>query len=450
MFNKALTYSYTDILKIALPLAVGNMAYTLIAVFDVYFMKEVGVAEQGAIGYAGLVYSFLFMVGFAYTKGSQILVAGRRGGNREQKIGEVVNSSIAVLLLFALIIFLAITFRGRTTLGFLFQDKEVIDAAVEYLNIRRWAFFFSFTGAVFIAYYSGIERTYILAAAIVTMSFLNILLNYVLIFGKLGFPALGIRGAAWASNIAEIVSLLILLAGTLRRKRIARHGLFLLTGLSRRVISEISRLSFPLVIQSLIGLGAWLIFFTMIENYMGQEALASSQVVRSIYMLLGVSTFAFASSTHSVVGNLSGAGKIDEIIPSIKRIALLSVALIALFTLPVFLIPTKILSFFAEPPIVKLSMASTMVALGALFIYAVATVIFNGIVAVGKTYVSLSIEFATITFYSLFLYILFHNEPPSLAVAWLTEWLYWGAIGLLSLFYFKWGNWQNAKRLDGA
>lgn len=435
VLTRRLSYSYRDILAIALPLAVGNLAYTLIAVFDVYFMKSVGIAEQGAIGYSSLVYSFLFMIGFSYTKGTQILVARRVGQGDVSGVGAVVNNSLVVLTVFAAVIWALITVGSHATLSFLFQEQAVIDAAHDYLIVRRWAFFFSFAGAVMIAYFSGIERTMVLAAAIVTMSVLNIFLNYVLIFGHYGFPALGIRGAAWASNIAEVVSLLILLLGTLRRGRVLRHALFQFKGLSVAIIRKISFISFPLVIQAWLGLGAWLIFFTVVENRMGQDALASSQVVRSIYMLLGVTTFAFASSTNTVVGNVLGQRRPAEVVPLLARISLLSMALVGLFTVPVLVMPRTVLVWFAEPGIVDLSVRPLVVTMGALFVYAVSTVVFNGIVATGRTYVTLTIELATIVVYSLYLWALFQGGNPTLAVAWTTEWIYWGFIGVLSAVY---------------
>lgn len=438
---KNLSYSYKDILKIAFPLMVSNFFFTLIAVTDIGFMREIGVTEQAAIGYISLLYLFFFMAGFSYTRGAQILIAQKDGQNKHKAIGLILDNMLVVLMCVATLLWLILFFWGRAILEAILQDPDVIEASYAFLNIRKWGFFASFLGSAMIAYYSGIGRTKILAVAIITMSVSNIFMNWVLIFGHFGFPALGIKGAAYASNLAEFLSTGIMIAGIVVLNLKEKNHLFYFQKITKDIISKITNLSFPLVVQTLIGLAAWVVFFTLIEK-MGKAELAISNNVKQIYTLLGIPTYALASSTNTVIGNLVGQKKIDEIIPTLKRIIIISSILIFLFTLPTFIFPKMLLTLISEKGLVGDSIGPLYVALVALWLYGFSTILFNCIASIGASLHSLIVETITIVVYLFFVYIIFYILDVNLTVAWTTELFYWGSLALLSLLYLRFFNWK--------
>jgi putative MATE family efflux protein len=436
-----LTYSFKDIFKIALPLMVSNFFFTLIAVTDIGFMSVIGVTEQAAIGYISLLYLFFFMAGFSYTRGAQILIAQKDGQNKHKSIGLILDNMLVVLMGVALVLWLILFFYGKAILENILQDPDVIKASWAFLDIRKWGFFASFLGSALIAYYSGIGRTKILAAAIISMSVSNIFLNWVLIFGHFGFPALGIQGAAYASNFAEFLSTGIMLLGLSVLKLRKKNHLLYFNTINKDVIIKISSLSFPLVVQTLIGLAAWVVFFTLIEK-MGKAEIAISNNVKQIYTLLGIPTYALASSTNTIIGNLVGQRKIEEIIPTLKRIILISSVCIGLFTLPTFLFPGHLLGLISEEGLVKDSIYPLFVALVALQLYGFSTILFNCIASIGASLHSLIVETVTIVVYLGFIYFIFYVLEANLTIAWTTEWFYWGSLALLSLSYLSLVNWK--------
>jgi MATE family multidrug resistance protein len=438
---KNFTYSYRDIFNIALPLMVSNFFFTLIAVTDIGFMSVIGVTAQAAIGYISLLYLFFFMAGFSYTRGAQILIAQKDGQNKHKAIGLILDNMLVVLMGVALFLWLILFLFGRIILENILQDPDVIIASYAYLDIRKWGFFASFLGSALIAFYSGIGRTKILAVAIISMSVSNIFLNWVLIFGHFGFPALGIQGAAYASNFAEFLSTGIMLIGLHVLKLRKKNHLLYFSAISKNIIVKITNLSFPLVVQTLIGLAAWIIFFTLIEK-MGKAELAISNNVKQIYTLLGIPTYALASSTNTIIGNLVGQKKIDEIIPTLKRIILISSVCIAIFTLPTFLFPVQLLGLISEESLIQHSIYPLFVALIALQLYGFSTILFNCIASIGASLHSLIIETITIFFYLAFIYLIFYVLEVNLTIAWTTEWFYWGSLALLSLAYLSLVNWR--------
>ena len=223
---KNLSYSYKDIIALSFPLMISNFFYTLISFADVVFMKEIGLVEQGAINFVALLYLIFFMISFAYTKGTQIFIAQKDGENKQSHIGIIIDNTIFVLAIVGFAIFLLFQFFSREILHFFLSDQAVLESALLYLDIRKYGFLFGFLGSILIAYYSGIGRVFVLAIAVVSMSVTNIVLNWVFIFGHFGFPAMGIQGAAYASNIAELVSISIMLLGIYHHRFHKKHLLF--------------------------------------------------------------------------------------------------------------------------------------------------------------------------------------------------------------------------------
>lgn len=420
---------------------VSNFFYTLIAVTDIGFMKEIGVTAQAAIGYISLIYLFFFMAGFSYTRGAQILIAQKNGQQKHRAIGIILDNITVVLLVVAAILWLILQFGATEILNFALKDKDVIHDSLEYLSVRKWGFFASFLGSALIAYFSGIGKTAILAVAIVSMSLSNIFLNWVLIFGHFGMPALGIKGAAYASNIAEFLSLFIMIAGIYFLKLRHKNHLFYFTKIRKNIILQITNLSLPLVLQTLIGLAAWLTFFTLIEK-LGKNELAISNNVKQFYTLLGIPTYALASSTNTVIGNLVGQRKLKEILPTAYRIIILSAVCIVIITLPTILFPKKFLQIISEPGLVNNSIMPLYVVLIALQFYSFSTILFNCIASIGASMHSLIVEVITILFYLVFIYFIFFVIETNLTIAWTSEWFYWGVLAVLSWLYMRFYNWK--------
>ena len=302
---KALSYSYKDIIYLAIPLMISNFFYTLISFADVAFMKEIGLAEQGAINFVALLYLIFFMISFAYTKGTQIFIARKDGEDKSSHIGIIMDNTIFVLGIVGLILFLLFAFFSKGILNVFLEDPAVLQAALDYIEIRKYGFLYGFMGSVFIAYYTGIAKVKTLAFAIVTMAITNIFLNWVLVFGKFGFPEMGIKGAALASNIAEFVSIAIMWVNIFTNKLNKRHLMFSFKLIKWEYIKVISKISAPIVVLTLLGLFTWLIFFALIEK-MGVIPFAISGSIKQIYTVLGISAFALSSATNTIISNVIG------------------------------------------------------------------------------------------------------------------------------------------------
>lgn len=434
--------SYSKIWKIAYPIIIGSFAQSIISVTDTAFMGRIGSVEQAAIGLISVYYLILFMIGFSYTKGTQIFVARRSGEKRFDEVGKITDNSLLVMIFFSLFIFFFLKLFSDFTLDFLISDPAIKAASIEFLHVRSYGVIFGFTGSLFLSFYMGIGNTNVILVSILTMSGLNVFLNYLFVFGKWGFPEMGIKGTAWASNIAEIVGTLIFIFHAIFAKYREKYHLFKFN-LSSAIIRDVTNLSLPIVMQTVIGLFAWMIFFIFVEK-MGTQALAISSVVKSIYTIFGIPAWGFASSANTIVSNLMGQKRSHDVSTAIKRIMLFSVGFTALLATPILIFPEHFMQFYTvDPAVIAGGRPVIYVCMAALGIYAFSTIMFSAIVSTGTSKVSLGIEVIAVIVYLGYTWGISKIDGITLPWMWTAELFYWAIIGLISFIYLKTGWWKS-------
>lgn len=326
-------FTNRQILKITFPVLLSLMMEQLIGLTDTIYLGHVGEVELGASAIAGIFYLTIFMVGFGFSIGAQVLIARRNGEGNLAGIGPIFMQGMWFLLGMAVLFFGVSRALAPWLLGHLIESRAICAAAESYLGYRTFGFFFSFAAAMFRAFYVGTTNTRILTANSVVMVLTNVVLNYLLIFGGWGIPPLGIAGAAIASVISEAVSLVFFVVYTYRRVAWRAYGLFRFRGIEWKILRQVFGVSVWIMLQEAIAFISWFIFFVAIEN-LGERPLAVTNMVRSISSVVFLFINAFASTASSLVGNLIGAGEADRVWGLCRRMVRLCFA----FVLPVSLL----------------------------------------------------------------------------------------------------------------
>lgn len=180
--------------NIAYPILISLLMEHLINITDTAFLGHVGEIELGASALAGVYYMAIYMLGFGFSIGIQILIARRNGEKRYSEIGKIFQQGAYFLLFLAVISIFFSKICGNHILQNLISSATVYEATLTYLDWRIYGLFFSFSAILFRAFYIGITETRILTLNSILMVTSNIVFNYLLIFGKFGFPQLGIAG----------------------------------------------------------------------------------------------------------------------------------------------------------------------------------------------------------------------------------------------------------------
>ncbi|MDD2475465.1 MAG: MATE family efflux transporter [Dysgonamonadaceae bacterium] len=437
-------YSNKHIIKISYPIFLSLLAQNIIQVIDTAFLGRVGEVELGASALAGIFYIGIFTLGFGYSMGSQILIGRRNGEKNYHEISDIVVQGVLVLIPAAIILIPIMGYISESWLPLLFESKEITAAVNDYLDIRFYGLVFAFVNSMFRAFYIGIAGTKILSLNAVVMALTNVLFDYLLIFGNFGFPEMGIAGAALASVISEFVSTLFFIIFTWRTVDLDKYG-FKKIKIHLAVVKQVLSISVFMMIQYLLSIFVWMLFFVFIEK-LGERPLAISNIVRSFYTILILPAQALSSSTNTMVSNTIGAGRHHEVLKLLGRISKISISITGVIMVLVSLFPRVLIQIYTNDPILINETVPPMYVLITLLpIFSVGSIMFHAVSGTGNTKTALIFELFTLTFYLSYMWWIIVYLQSSVALCWTSEHVYWFFLLLSSFFYLKFGKWQNKK-----
>lgn len=437
-------YSYKDIWKISLPIMLGLLTQNIMQITNTIFLGRVGEIEFAAVGLAGIYYYAFFMLGFGFSIGAQILIGRRNGEKNYDQIGTIVIQSMMFLLFFAALLYIGSNLFSKYGLPRLVKSHLIYEAASEYLGWRTFGFFFASINIMFRAFYVGIARTSVLILNAAVMTVVNIIFDYLLIFGNFGMPQLGVAGAGIASVLAEVSSIIFFIVYTLKTVDLKKYG-FHKMKFQFRTIKRILNISVFTMAQYAISMGTWFVFFLAMENH-GERALAITNIIRTFYMIFFIPMNSLSTTANTLVSNTIGANKYDEVLPLIKRICIMNLTIVVIMGIITMLKADMWISFIASDKdlsLIKESIMPLLVLVLALPICSLGTVLFNSISGTGNTKIALIFEVITIIFYSLAIFIIVIQNQASAAACWSVEYIYWGMLMVLSFIYLTRGKWQN-------
>jgi putative MATE family efflux protein len=436
------TPSLQKIWNISWPIMISLVAQNIVNVTDTAFLGHVGAVELGASAIGGLFYVTLFMVAYGFTTGVQILIARRHGEKDYAAIGSIFDNSFYFLALTTSAITILILLFGAQLLKPFIASAAVFQASTVYLKYRIFGLFFASSALLFRSFYTGITFTKYISISAAIMAGINVILDYGLIFGKLGFPEMGIAGAGLASSISEACALLFFFAITARRAHLAKYKLFAFVKPDLSIIKSTLDLSLYIMIQFVLSHAVWFGFFLLIEK-MGETSLAVSNIIRSIYMLLMIPAWAMSSATSSIVSNAIGEGFSKQVIPIVTKVLIFSMAIMLAIAVLAAFVPHFMISIYtSDIRLQEASVASYYIILGAVFLFSATIVLFNGVLGTGNTRSGLAIEVSTLSLYLVFAWFLAIKLKAPIEVVWLCEYMYAIVLGSLSWLYLKKGKWE--------
>lgn len=440
------SFTYRQIWRIAYPILVSVLMEQLVGMTDTAFLGRVGEVELGASAIGAIFYIAVFMIGLGFSTGTQILMARRNGEGNYRQIGDIFYHGLAFLLLLAVALAAFTTLLAPAALRHVVSSAAVAEAAVSYLQWRVPGFFFAYVAILFRSFYVATTNTRVLTLNSVTMVTVNIALNYVLIFGHCGLPAMGIAGAALASVLAEGVSMVFFFGYTRWRTDYRRYGLHRPPRLQAGRMKRVLNTSVWTMVQDFLSLATWFVFFLAVEH-LGERELAATNIIRNISSFFFMTIIALSSTATTLTGNLMGEGAVSAVRPMLRQ----TVRLCAFIVVPALtltaLFPDAVLRLFTdEPALVLAGRAPLYVLLTSYGLTIPAQILFHAVAGTGNTRTALVFETVSLGVYMVFVGVVIFHLRASLAVCWLGEHVYHVVALLLSWGYLRYGNWQ-AKRI---
>ena len=436
-----MNYTYKQIWLINLPIMVSLLMEQLINFTDSIFLGHVSQIDLGASALATMYYTAIYMLGFGFSLGAQVVIARRNGEGRYMDVGRVFYQGLIFLSVFAVIVFILSKLFSPVLLRMTISSDSVYQATMKYMEWRDYSYLFAFPLLAIRAFFIGTTNTKILTANSIVMVICNVIFNYLLIFGNTGFPKLGISGAAMGSSLAELVGLLFLILYMWKRidkKRYRLRASFDL-GLSLHLLN----ISVWTMVRSFFCIAPWFLFFVAIEH-LGECELAAAIVVRSISMLFFVIVNSFATTAISLVSNLIGANKIPEVMPLSRRIILLTYGMGIPLILLSFALSGTLLGLFTNDEIVIQKAFYPFCVMLSTFIISVPAYTYcNTVIGTGNTKVVFVFQMINIIIYLSYLFAMSQFPNIPLAAYWTSEQIYVLVLLLMSYVYMKKGRWFN-------
>jgi putative MATE family efflux protein len=426
----------------ALPITLAMLVPQINFITNNIFLGMLGEQELASAGITGVYYLIFAVIGNGLNNGLQALIARRAGQNLPKEIGRLFYNGVWVALgIAALGIGVTYLFAPMIMHAFI-HDAVIADEVTHFLLIRIWGLPFLYLYVMRNALLVGTNQTRFLVWGTLAEALVNIALDYTMIFGHFGFPSLGFNGAAYASIIAEASGLFVIYA-VIHFKGIHKSfAFFEQTKIDWPIIKLILTMSAPLIVQFAISIASWEFFYILVEHH-GARALAISNTMRNIFGLFGIFCWAFASTTNTMVSNVIGQGKQEEVMPLVRRIVKMSLGISFFIFIVLNLVPEFFLSFYSQGdefiaeaiPIVRIvSVALLMMSFGTIWL--------NAVTGTGNSRVNLLIELITIVIYVAYVYLVLEYWNLSIGWGWGSEWVYWISMFSMAFAYMKSGKWK--------
>ena len=376
----------------------------LINITDAVFLGHVGEVELGASAIAGIYYLAVYMLGFGFSIGLQVMIARRNGEQNYKATGKTFFQGLFFLSGLAVLLCLLIHAVSPYLLKRLISSPEIYQAVVRYLDWRSFGLLFSFPFLAIRSFFVGITHTKALSWSAVTAVAINIPLNYFLIFTL----ELGISGAAIAP------SLIVLCLYT--KAKIDKEKYGLKPVYDGQLLIKVLNLSVWSMLHAFISVVPWFLFFVAIEH-LGKTELAISNITRSVSAIFFVIANSFAVTTGSLVSNAIGARARNELFPICHKVLKLGYAVGIPFVVVALLCNRWIVSFYTDNELlIELAFAPFVVMLLNYTFALPGYVYLNAVGGTGKTKITFLFQVTTTCVYLVYLYWLSFCIKASLSL----------------------------------
>ncbi len=335
--------SYRRIAEITAPVMVHHLSYTAMGVIDTMMIGHLGVTALAAVGLGHFIALWFLVAVEGMITGLTTLVAQAVGARNTQAVGVALWQGTYLGLVLAVGL-AALWPLVPWILAWTGASPEVLRIADGYVQIRLLGgvgFALLLVGENF---YRGIGRTKIMMGCGFAQLVLNCSLNYLLIFGKLGAPELGARGAAWGTVLAQLA------VGTFLFRRVLHHRDFEVRGswrFARGVFAKLVRLSFPIAVQFFLGMGGITIFFAFVSR-LGDAEMAATNIVVQAWSVAFMGAVALATGATALAGQCIGARREGDARRAVHRVLKLGYALMGMMAIVYVFLPERLMALFVD------------------------------------------------------------------------------------------------------
>jgi multidrug resistance protein, MATE family len=294
---------------LAYPVMLSQLGQVMVGVADSMMVGRLGAEPLAAASLANSIFFVVFMFGIGVSMAMTPLVAMADGKNKTKRIENLFKNGFIINLATGLVLFLLIVL-STTWIDQMGQPAKVVELTVPYLTIITFSLIPFMIFQSFKQFAEGLSQTKQAMYIIVFSNLFNIFLNWVMIYGNLGFPALGLNGAAWATLISRVLMAFLMAYYVWNSKRYRAYKIKInLKGLSFPLISKMLNIGVPTGFQFIFEVGAFSTAAIMM-GWIGVNALAAHQIAINLASISYMMASGISTAAMIRVSNLLGKNDI--------------------------------------------------------------------------------------------------------------------------------------------
>jgi multidrug resistance protein, MATE family len=350
---------------LAYPVMLSNLGHVLIGVGDNIMVGHVGATELAAAGLANVIFNVLMLFGIGVSYAITPLVAAADGERNDQSIIETLRHGLAINFVNGIVL-VGVVLAGQNLLNHLDQPPEVVALAIPYLSIITFSLIPMLIFQSFKQFAEGLSNTKLSLIIIILANVVNIVMNYILIYGHAGFPAMGLNGAGWATLMSRIfmaaaIALYIYHSPVFKKYRLG----FSIGNYAKSIFNKMLHIGIPAGVQFIFEVAAF-DFSLVMMGWLGAKTQAAHQIAINLATLSYMTTAGLAAAATIRVSYFLGKKDIKNL--RLASYTLLGMALVMMTACAfVFVFGRNILPGFYVEDSEVLSVASSLLIVAGLF-----------------------------------------------------------------------------------
>ncbi len=441
----------SELLKIALPMVVSQGTFAVMIFTDRYFMSQIDAIHMAAALGGGVACFFSFCFFSGLLSYSNALAAQYLGSDEYRKCSKVVTQGLIMVVL-SIPLLILITFAVSSLFDAMDHDPVLVDLEKRYYKLLMLGVVITLAKVCISSYFAGIARTKVVMICDVCGLALNIPLCYAMVFGRFGFPEMGIEGAAVSTIIATLFAFILFLMFYLGKEHREKFHVLESFHFDLGIFKRFLRLGTPSGVEVFLNVAAFNLFLLMFQGYGITEA-ASAAIVFNWDILSFVPMLGVNIAIISLIGRFVGARDLEHAnaVMTAGFMLALSYSLILAFIFITFRFP--LVEVFASPQgdfsEIRTMAGFMMIGLSC-YAMADATIIVSGGVLRGAGDTAWLMKMSTLLHWAMlvaqyFVIRVFEYGPK---VSWVVFCLMIVAIAMVFVFRLQQGHWRSADALD--
>lgn len=388
---------YRNALAIALPIALQNLIVFGVSVTDTVMLGLLGEVQLSASAQANQPQFLFALLTFGLAGGGSVLTSQYWGKKNLEAIRCIIGIILRVALVVSIVLTACVLLFPRQIMSFYLKDTAVIDEAVRYLKIVGWGYFFFGMTNTFTCIIRSVEIVKAPVYISIVSFFVNLSINYILIFGKFGAPALGIEGAAIGTLVARITEFVLICIYAFFIDKKLQFRLSYIFKRNALLLQDYIRYSIPVVCNEL----AWACGISLQSAILGRlstEILSANSIASVLQQLATIAIFGLANASCVMVGKKIGQNDMEGAQSTASTMMIWSVILGALSFALVFFLRKQFAGIYNLSDETRLLTENLLIITSVLvfFVSIAATSIVGVLRGAGDTRFSLKLELITL------------------------------------------------------